>query len=351
MFTLWGQSHRHCDRVNRRDFLRVGVLGLGGLTLPDLLRLRAASGSTGRPKSVIMICLSGGPSHIDMYDLKPDAPDDIRGEFKPIQTNVPGFDICEHFPLQAQIADQLSLVRTVKYIEPMQHELEEVYSGFPKSEKRPCFGSVISRFGTGHDPRVPRYVSLDQYSQNHVGNREPALHRIRAPGVSLWQPGRRRTWACSKALPWTRSTTASNCWRPSTRSAATSTPRNSSTASTPTHAQAFDMITSPKAREAFDLTWSRSGFAIVTARRTTSTPTSSKTLDNRWDGHKFLLARRLVEAGVSVVTMRIGSWDHHGNVIQASGGKSIWYSLSTVLPHLDRSISRTGDRSARARSG
>src|SRR5207248_7007680 len=109
---------------------------------------------------VIMICLAGGPSHIDMYDLKPDAPADFRGEFKPIQTNVPGFDISELFPMQARIADKLALVRTVQFVEPMQHELEEVYTGFPKSARRPSFGSVISRF-RGAGQALPSYVSLD----------------------------------------------------------------------------------------------------------------------------------------------------------------------------------------------
>src|SRR4051812_26864514 len=107
-----------------------------------------------------MICLPGGPSHLDTYDMKPAAPADYRGEFRPIRTNVPGFDICEHMPLQAQIADKLALVRTVQFVEPMQHELEEVYSGFPKSSKRPSFGSVISRYRPG-DHAVPSYVSLD----------------------------------------------------------------------------------------------------------------------------------------------------------------------------------------------
>ena len=107
-----------------------------------------------------MVCLAGGPSHIDMYDLKPDAPADYRGEFKPIRTNVPGFDICEHMPLQAQIADKLALVRTVQFVEPMQHELEEVYTGFPKSAQ-----AAVVRLG--HQPfprRRPRAAVLCQLS-------------------------------------------------------------------------------------------------------------------------------------------------------------------------------------------
>src|SRR5262245_22826565 len=88
--------------LSRRDVLRVGALGLAcGLTQSDVFRLRAQSQAKAAHKAVIMICLEGGPSHLDMYDLKPNAPAEIRGEFKPIQTNVPGIEICEHMPLQA----------------------------------------------------------------------------------------------------------------------------------------------------------------------------------------------------------------------------------------------------------
>src|SRR5438105_12705786 len=134
---------------DRRDFLRLGALSLGGLSLADVLRLRAEGSGGRKPRAVIMVCLAGGPSHIDMYDLKPDAPTEFRGEFKPIHTNLPGLDICEHMPLQARIADKLALVRTVRYVEPMQHELQEVYSGFTKAAERPAFGSVVSRFRSG----------------------------------------------------------------------------------------------------------------------------------------------------------------------------------------------------------
>ena len=115
MLTLWGAKRRFCDGVCRRDFLRVGMLG-GALALSDLLRLRAQAAAGDSPrKAVIMVCLNGGPSHIDMYDLKPDAPAEIRGEFRPAATNVPGFDISELMPLQARIADKLAVVRSVQW--------------------------------------------------------------------------------------------------------------------------------------------------------------------------------------------------------------------------------------------
>src|SRR6187402_679568 len=102
MLTIWGDNHRFCDGLSRRSFLKIGAFG-AGLTLADLLRLRAQGGTPSSAKTAIMIYLPGGPSHLDMYDLKPEAPAEIRGEFKPIQTNVPGVQICEHFPLQAKM--------------------------------------------------------------------------------------------------------------------------------------------------------------------------------------------------------------------------------------------------------
>ncbi len=173
MLTLWGRGHRFCDRVTRRDFLKAGSLGIGGLTLADVLRLRAGAGDGPSPKSVIMVCLAGGPSHIDMYDLKPQAPAEVRGDFRPIPTNVPGLDISELMPLQATIADKLALVRTVRFVEPMQHELQECYTGYTKADKRPAFGSVVARFRSGHEPLLPPYVSLDEYAADHAELEHP----------------------------------------------------------------------------------------------------------------------------------------------------------------------------------
>src|SRR5262245_60928343 len=111
MLSIFGRGTKLCDGINRREMLRVGGLAFSGLTLADVLRLRAVAGSPGgRGKSVIMIWLRGGASHIDSYDMKPDAPAEIRGEFRPIPTNVPGIKICEHMPLQARIMDKLALL-------------------------------------------------------------------------------------------------------------------------------------------------------------------------------------------------------------------------------------------------
>src|SRR5438309_7808300 len=128
MLTLFSdRRQRFCDGISRRDFLRAGALGVGGLSLAELLRLRAHAGAPARPKSVIMIFLSGGPSHIDLYDMKPDAPAEYRGEFKPIATNVNGIQICELMPLQAKIMDKMAILRGIKFMNPTGgHTLREV---------------------------------------------------------------------------------------------------------------------------------------------------------------------------------------------------------------------------------
>src|SRR5262245_6290517 len=166
MLTLHGPGR---DRPTRRGLLRLGGLALGGLTLGDVLRLRAEAPlpAEPRPKSVIMIFLSGGPSHLDMYDLKPGAPREYRGEFRPIKTNVPGMDICELMPRQAKIADKFALLRGVQFTEL--HTANEFYSGYPWQEspralvpgeaQRPALGSVVSRT-RGAASAIPPYVSL-----------------------------------------------------------------------------------------------------------------------------------------------------------------------------------------------
>src|SRR4051812_8700469 len=111
-----------CEGFHRRDFLKFGAAGLMGLSLPELLRLEAQSAQKGgkdrKAEAVIMIWLSGGPSAIDMWDLKPDAPEGIRGEFKPISTKIPGAQICEHLLNMAQVADKVTIVRSLQHSLP-----------------------------------------------------------------------------------------------------------------------------------------------------------------------------------------------------------------------------------------
>lgn len=336
MLTIWGSPRRFCDRINRRDFLKVGALGLGGLGLADLLRLQATAGSGKKPRAVIMICLAGGPSHIDMYDLKPDAAADYRGEFKPIKTVISGFDICEHMPMQARITDKLALVRTVQYIEPMQHELQEVYSGFTKADKRPPFGSIISRLRAG-DPQMPSYVTLD-YGVAEYENPQYVGAAHRPLPIASNEGGGVRNLSLPYGVNQTRMNSRRDLLKSFDAMRHDLDMRRESQDMDAYTARAFDIVTSSKARTAFDLSREPDRLRERYGTRDNKYTYVGKVYDTAWEGEKFLLARRLVEAGVTVVTLRIGSWDHHGNVIQASNGISIWHSLKSVLPLLDRSI-------------
>ena len=113
MLRITGNKTTLCDGVSRRSFLTVGGFGLGGLTLPDLLRADAANGNRNKHKSVIMVFLPGGPSHMDIWDMKPDAPVEVRGEFSPISTSIPGIQICEHMPRLAQQMDRFAIIRSL----------------------------------------------------------------------------------------------------------------------------------------------------------------------------------------------------------------------------------------------
>ena len=163
MISIWGAGQKFCDGISRRSFLKIGAFG-AGLTLADMLRARAvaAAGTSSSQKSAIMIYLPGGPSHMDMYDLKPDAPKEFRGEFNPLSTNVAGVQICEHFPLQAKMFDKLAVIRSI--ISVNEHSDSLVMTGYSQAQNRiaqhPSFGSVVSKVrGTGHAD-VPPFVSL-----------------------------------------------------------------------------------------------------------------------------------------------------------------------------------------------
>ena len=345
MFRNCGSRRHSASLFGRRDFLRIGGLsigGIGGLGLADLLRLKAAATTSGaRPttgsiRSVIMVCLPGGPSHLETYDLKPSAPLDYRGEFRPIPTNVTGLDICEHMPLQTSIADKLAVVRTVQFVEPMQHELEEVFTGYPKSEKRPSFGSVISKF-RGTDGTMPSYVSLE-YAEGLVSYESPQylgmahrplniagndfVHNLRmAQGINKTRFDERRELLATF-----------DDYRRNLDAA-----RDKFTADPFTN-QALDLVSSGRARDAFDLSKEDPKLRERYGKSDDKFIYIGREANSIWDSQKFLLALRLAEAGVPVITLRAGLWDHHGNVVSGAGS-TIWSGMKTMLPLMDRSIS------------
>src|SRR4051812_5679022 len=115
MLRITAGTRRLCDGIRRREVLRIGAASMLGLTLPGLLRARAASGAPSKVRSCILFFLEGGPAHQDLWDMKPDAPLGVRSEFRPIATTVPGLSFCEHLPLLAQQAQHLTLVRSVHH--------------------------------------------------------------------------------------------------------------------------------------------------------------------------------------------------------------------------------------------
>jgi hypothetical protein len=166
MLTLLGRPYQHCDGLTRRQFLTAGALGVGGLTLAGLLRAEAAAGIKSSTKAVINIHLDGGPPHLDMIDLKPGAPVEIRGEFKPIATRVTGLQICELMPKVAGIADRFAFIRSLVGSAGA-HDAFQCQSGFPASDLqsmggRPAMGSVVAKLrGTSRD-LAPPFVDLMQ---------------------------------------------------------------------------------------------------------------------------------------------------------------------------------------------
>jgi hypothetical protein len=166
MFAFFGKPHRHGDGIRRREFLVAGALGLGGLTLADLLRAEAASGIGASARAILNIHLDGGPPHLDTIDPKPDAPAEIRGEFRPIDTKVPGLRVSELLPKVASIADKLAFIRSLVGSAGA-HDAFQCQSGFPAADLkslggRPAVGSVLAKLrGSTNDP-APPFVDLMQ---------------------------------------------------------------------------------------------------------------------------------------------------------------------------------------------
>jgi hypothetical protein len=314
MWNLYGPLRRCRGSVSRRDVLKVGALAIAGLTLADVLRLQARAAAntdpgTRRDKSVIMIWMRGGPSHIDSFDMKPDAPAEIRGEFRPIATNVPGIQICEHMPLLAGVADKLAIVRGIKSNDLGDHTPHYIITGSPDRGKRPAFGAVVSHLQKRSDG-LPPYVSLMYEPPRLYDNEGPVYldpsHRPFAPRdeglanlnlvreVSLDRLRDRRTLLrefdrLNREADLDESMSGLDAF---TR-------------------RALGMITSPRARAAFD----------VSQETPATRARYGKYCEN------FLIARRLVEGGVSVVTLKVGDWDTH---------EKNFRDMREQLPQLDR---------------
>lgn len=298
---------------SRRGFLRIGALGLGGLTLPRLLRAEAAAGVRGSRKSVIFIYLVGGPPHQDMFDLKPKAPAEVAGPWRPIATNVPGVEICEAFPRLARMMDRFAVVRSIVGSQA-DHDAVQVFNGRDPRKPRPGggwpqFGSVVARLQGPVDPSVPAFVSLC-YPCTHGPYNEPGPGFLGSPFSPFrpTDPGRKDLGLRDVAVH--RLADRKTLLKTLDDVRRYADARGSIRAMDAFNEQAFGLLTSSKVAAALDV--SKEDPRTV-ARYGTGDPT--KFIDENGAPRvpqSLLMARRLVEAGARVVTLNYSKWDWHG---------------------------------------
>jgi hypothetical protein len=332
----------NCAGMRRRDFIQIGMTAIGGLGFSDILRLRAetaAARGKASPEDVrcIMIWLDGGPSHYETFDPKPDAPRDIRGDFSPIKTAVPGIYFSEAVPKLASIADKFTVVRSICHKDP-NHGGGNHYmmTGAPTPVPvacgafvtfHPSFGSVVS-YTRGLKNGMPAYVSTPDMTRSGGPNFLGAEH---APFVIGGYPNSPNFKVRDVVLPQDVSEGRAKTRRDLRASLDRMVRIQAREAEDPTlgfdsyYKQGFDLVSSPQAQAAFDLN---------------KEPEKTREIYGRNDfGQRLLLARRLVEVGVSFVTVSHGGWDHHTNIFDAykkSNGPILDTGVAGLLTDLDQ---------------
>ncbi|MCA9184509.1 MAG: DUF1501 domain-containing protein [Planctomycetales bacterium] len=330
MLNILGSNHRYrCSRFSRRDFLTVGTLGLTGLSLPDILRAESANAvGKSRQRSVIMVFLPGGPPHQDMFDLKPLAPREIRGEFHPINTNVPGIQICEHLPRMAGMMDKLVLIRTVVGALD-RHESFQCMTGHLRDRQPPGgypeFGSIIAKLKGPTNPSVPAYVGLSPRMQHRPYNSgDPGCL---GPAYAPFQPhGGGRDDLVLKDMTLERLKD-----RQQLLQSIDGLRRDIDVAGVldgldSYQQQAFGILTSSQLAEALDTAAEPQSVRDRYGYGTEKIQGDAAPRLNQ----QFLIARRLVEAGARIVTLSYSFWDWHGQNFR--NGKA-------NLPDLDQAVS------------
>lgn len=331
MLNFLGRSGRLCDGISRRDALRIGALGLGGLSLPQLLRAEAEAGIRNSQKSIIMIYMCGAPAHQDMYDLKMDAPDEIRGEYRPIETSVPGLQICEHLPGLARVMDKCVPFRSIYGSPNGAHDSFICYTGRTTVNQPPggwpCLGSTVSQLQGASNPAVPAFIGLSP-DAGHPPYGSPGLPGFLGVGNAAFRPSgpAQKDMVLGsideKRLSSRKELLASvDSIRRDMDSSGMMSGLDNLTS------QAFDILTSSKLVEALDISREPQE---VRDRYGKGSP------KNFGDGaptnqEHFLMARRLVEAGARVVTLNFGRWDFHSD--NFNGMKN------THLPQFDQALS------------
>jgi len=309
MWTLFGPQAKFCDGISRRSFLKIGGLGIGGLTLADLLKAEENASGRQSHKSVIMVYLSGGISHQDTFDLKPNAAKEIRGEFNPVETNVPGIQISEKLPQLAQIADKYAIIRSLVGLRN-EHTSFQNLTGYPMGEaqrdQRPNFGSLVSQIQGAVDPVIPPFVDLFPtmkhfpYNSMNAGYLGSQYNQVKADGENLASMKLRYV---SEGRFGNRRELLKQFDQFRTTADAVVGEMNDN------YSRAFDVLTSSKLVEALDV---ENEDVALREKYGKGSPKHLGDGAPLWND-QLLVARRLVETGVRVVTVAYGFWDTHGN--------------------------------------
>jgi hypothetical protein len=302
MFTVCGSRARYCDGLSRRNFLQIGAAGFGGLSLAGILQADEAhkADRSYTKKSIINVYLGGGPSHMDTFDLKPEAPKEFRGEFKPIDTNVSGIQICEHLPKIASMMDKFAVVRSLTGIHeehsPHQTETGWSESSLRSSGGRPSLGAVVAKLHGANNGAAPTFVDLTGHTKHgFLGSvygafrpdGEGRANLSLAGGVTVGRlDDRQRLLTGLDRLK--RDADASG----SMKAMDSFAERAVSVITSGAIAQALDLNQEdPRLRERYE---------------------GGGKSPNR-ENDRFLIARRLISAGVRCVSLAWGGWDTHGN--------------------------------------
>jgi hypothetical protein len=279
-----------------------------------------------------MICLGGGPSQIDTYDMRPDAPAEYRGEFSPIGSNVPGMSLCELMPRQAQVADKFAVVRSMQWLEPC-HQYNEICTGFPGRAEHPSFGAVINRHYRGGTRRVPRFVDLGGDGTTDRRKAEDpryvgAAYRSFIPsGPGMEDLTLPKEITLERLGDRTRLLSTLDSLRRDVDNSGEFTAVDAFTR------QSLEIVTGSAARDAFDL--SREPAALVARYGDKRNRFSYLAQSYPFEFESFIRARRLVEAGVPFVSFSVARWDHHC-LVRSEG--SIFDGYRTLLPLYDMAI-------------
>lgn len=312
MLTIKGPLYRFCDGITRRSFLKVGGLSLCGLSLPQLLRAEAKSSRQSRPKSVIMVFLPGGPSHLDLFDPKPAAPSNIRGEFQPIATNIPGIEISELLPRMAQCADKLAVIRSIVGGVD-EHACHMCFTGHNQlgpqpSGKWPNIGAVISKLQGPVTPAIPPFVGLAA-RMIHEPYNDPGPGFVGYEHAAFSIEGEGMADLTLKEITVDRLSDRRQLLESFDKLQRETDRRRRFPGIDEFTEQAFGVMTSPRLRDALDLTHEDPRVLSRYGKGDPSLVPGFNAAPKLTE--QLVIARRLVEAGARCVTLAFGAWDWH----------------------------------------